>query len=70
MNEINNLSFMTIITSGDKLVKSCIVCNNVIDNFVSDSINTYGEDIVIYRNKVSVAFSGELIKGNYISKIY
>jgi hypothetical protein len=66
---MNNLSFMTITTSSDSLIKSCIVCNNAIDTFVNDSVSRYGEDIVIYRNKVSVAFSGELIKGNYISKI-
>lgn len=67
--EINNLSYLTITTSSDNLIKSCIVCNNAIDTFVNDSVNTYGDNIVIYRNKVSVAFSGELIKGNYISKI-
>ena len=66
---MNNLSFMTITTSSDKLIKSCIVCNNAIDTFVNDSVSLYGEDIVIYRNKVSVAFNGELIKSTYISKI-
>jgi hypothetical protein len=66
---MEHLSFMTITTGSDKLIKSCIVCNNAIDTFVNDSVSLYGEDIIIYRNKVSVAFSGELIKGNYISKV-
>ena len=69
MSEINDLSFMTITTNTYGFIKSCIVFNANIKEFTDDCIATYGEDIIINRNKVSVGFNGELIKSDYLGKI-
>lgn len=68
--EINNLSYLTITTTSDELIKTCIVSNDKIDTFVEDCKCNYGEHIDIFCNKVSLSFNGELVMGKYNGKIY
>ena len=63
---MENLSFITVVSFNDEDLKSCIVVNDELPKFVYSCYSQYGEIINIFRNKVSVALNGELIRGSYI----
>ena len=66
---MENLSFITVVSFNDEDLKSCIVVNDELLTFVNSCYRQYGEDINIFRSKVSVALNGELIRGSYIGLV-